>query len=125
MSEPNKFDAIKLSTLILHVQQQAILYMDPKFRKRTTPTMIRRRMSELGEMRMSVINRLKQIGRSSSDFFPKGSLVTYKFPGLKPVNAVVIEKKDEKFVIIKIEGETWDTEVEACYLTLKHIRTVY
>lgn len=122
----NKYDAVNLTTLLLHIQTEMEKLTQPDIKKKMSVILMKRRLSQIREMRMSVTDRLRKMDRTKPEFFPKGSAVTYHNTTVPvpPADALVVDHED-RLALIQLLKENIIIKVEPSYLTLKHLRNTY
>ena len=86
-------------------------------------------LSELGQMRLVVQEKLKKVDRTKPDFFPVGALVVYRdayneFESTVTKEGTVVGYKNQ-FVQVKFSDEEFQTQVDPKNLTLLFIRHQY
>jgi hypothetical protein len=116
----NKYDAINLTTLLLHIQTETEKLIQPDIKKKMSVTLMKRRLSEIREMRMSVTDRLRKMDRTKPEFFPKGAAVIYHNTTVPvpPADALVVDHED-RLALIQLLKENIIIKGEPSYLTLK------
>lgn len=121
----NKYDQFNLSTsyMIRSIQEATIRISKLPDDKKSA--FIQNNLYELRSMRAAVIERLQNMDRTKSDFFPVGCMVEYQYPAPgEPVKfATVLSRYGEDHLIIKLEGtESPPIKVEAVHLIIRFLR---
>lgn len=129
----NKYDIMKLDTLIRTIQENTVKFSDPRNKKRVGAAFVSKQMKELREMKGSVISRLMKMDRFKPEFFPIRCMVLYKaLDGWGEPEHGTVQGYDGDKVILKLDAKPTDLlpvdvviKVEPGLLTMKHIRVTY
>ena len=122
----NLYKPIKTSQLLQYVQMEGEALEKPEVKKKMSTKAMLKRSRQLGEARMELMTRLKEMDRYSPDFFPVGCKVEYRtLENWYNIKRGKVIGHEGSLIIVDLIGEQYPLKVEPRFLKLMYIRQKY